>query len=148
MDTAIKLYFTWNYDSSSVLGYKIGPKLLSELEESGYDTRFRNTQPLLERILANFRHDITQADCLVVFSDGLDWVNGYMVAVAVELRIPILYMTTPSGYPSAAIRGLEYDRIKFVYDVTEANFITQIQYKNNWISSFKSNFTEEGPFDI
>jgi hypothetical protein len=148
MDSAIKLYFTWNNDASSVLGYTLGPKLLTQLEEAGYNTGFRNNKPLPERILASFRYDITQSDCLVVYSDGLDWVNGYMIAVAVELHKPIVYMTTPLGVPSAAIRGLEYDRIKFIYDVTESNFVIQLQYKNNWISSFKTNFIEEGPFDI
>jgi hypothetical protein len=43
---------------------------------------------------------------------------------------------------------MAYDRLKFVYDVTEQNFLTQLQYKHQWIQSFQSNLTEEGPFDL
>jgi hypothetical protein len=142
----ISLYFCWNNTASSSFGYTTGTRLLLALENEGYTTSFRGKQGLPDRIVDNFIHDIDQLDCLVVFSDELDWITGFMIAIAIQKQVPIIYMTTPERCPPAAIRGLTYDRIKFVYDVTEESFLTQLQYKHQWVQSFKSNFTQEGPF--
>jgi hypothetical protein len=144
----IKLYFCWNNTANTSFGYTTGPRLLSTLANEGYNTNFRGLEGLPERIVDNFTSDIEESDCLLVFSDELDWITGFMIATAIQKKVPIIYMTTPERCPPAAIRGLSYDRIKFVYDVTEESFLTQLQYKHQWIQSFHSNLTEEGPFNL